>query len=96
VLILPIVVSISLFVIADIDSPRGGVILVQPQNLVSLAQFLQAHYTLNPCNFGLPCEQSATSENYLLTLANTRSPGTLVVVPPVPPSPVTALPTLEW
>src|SRR5271165_3566973 len=42
-LILPIVVSISFFLIADIDSPRHGVILVQPQNLVSLAQSLQAH-----------------------------------------------------
>jgi hypothetical protein len=42
-LIIPIVVSISFFLIADIDSPRGGVILVQPQNLVSLAQSLQAH-----------------------------------------------------
>ena len=42
-LILPIVVSISFFLIADIDSPRGGVIVVQPQNLVSLAQSLQAH-----------------------------------------------------
>jgi hypothetical protein len=31
-LILPIVVSISFFLIADIDSPRGGVILVQPKN----------------------------------------------------------------
>jgi hypothetical protein len=38
-----IVVSMSLLLIADIDSPRGGVILVQPQNLVSLAQSLQAH-----------------------------------------------------
>ena len=42
-LILPIVVSISFFLIADIDSPRGGVIVVQPQNLISLAQSLQAH-----------------------------------------------------
>jgi hypothetical protein len=42
-LILPIVVSVSFFLIADIDSPRGGVILVEPQNLVSLAQSLQAH-----------------------------------------------------
>jgi hypothetical protein len=42
-LILPIVVSISFFLIADIDSPRGGVIVVQPQNLVNLAQSLQAH-----------------------------------------------------
>ena len=42
-LVLPIVVSISFFLIADIDSPRGGVILVQPQNLVSLAQSLRTH-----------------------------------------------------
>ena len=42
-LILPIVVSISLFLIADIDSPRSGIIVVQPQNLISLAQSLQAH-----------------------------------------------------
>jgi hypothetical protein len=42
-LILPVVVSISFFLIADIDSPRGGIILVQPQNLVSLAQSLRAH-----------------------------------------------------
>jgi hypothetical protein len=42
-LVLPLVVSISFFLIADIDSPRSGVILVQPQNLVSLAQSLRAH-----------------------------------------------------
>jgi hypothetical protein len=39
--VLPIVVSIAFYLIADIDSPRGGVISVQPQNLVSLAQSLQ-------------------------------------------------------
>lgn len=40
-LILPIVLSISLFLIADIDSPRGGgVIHVPPQNLENLAEFL--------------------------------------------------------
>jgi hypothetical protein len=42
-LVIPIVVSISFFLIADIDSPRIGVIRVQPQNLVSVAQSLQAH-----------------------------------------------------
>ena len=42
-LVIPFVVSISFFLIADIDSPRGGVILVQPQNLVSVAQSLHAH-----------------------------------------------------
>lgn len=35
-LILPAVVAISFFLIADIDSPRGGVIRVQPVNLHSL------------------------------------------------------------
>jgi hypothetical protein len=37
-LVLPLVVSISFLFIADIDSPRGGVIRVSPHNLVSLAQ----------------------------------------------------------
>jgi hypothetical protein len=41
-LVLPLVVSISLFFIADLDSPRGGVIRVSPQNLVSLAESLGA------------------------------------------------------
>jgi hypothetical protein len=39
-LVLPLVVAISFFLIADIDSPRGGVVRVLPQNLVSLAQSL--------------------------------------------------------
>lgn len=34
--VLPFVVATSFFLIADIDSPRGGVIRVQPQNLESL------------------------------------------------------------
>jgi hypothetical protein len=42
-LVIPLVVSISFFLIADIDSPRRGVILVQPQNLISVAQSLHAH-----------------------------------------------------
>ena len=40
-LILPLVVSISFLLIADIDSPRGGVIHVTPQNLHSLAESLR-------------------------------------------------------
>lgn len=40
-LVLPLAVSISFFLIADIDSPRGGVIRVLPQNLVRLSQSLQ-------------------------------------------------------
>jgi hypothetical protein len=39
-LVLTLVVSISFFLIADIDSPRGGIIRVQPQNLLSLSQSL--------------------------------------------------------
>ena len=42
-LVVPMAVSISFFLIADIDSPLGGVIRVQPQNLLSLAQTLHVH-----------------------------------------------------
>ena len=41
-LVLPLALSISFFLISDIDSPRGGVIRVSPQNLESLAQSLNA------------------------------------------------------
>src|SRR5258705_446585 len=41
-LVLPLVVSISFFLVADIDSPRGGLIRVSPQNLVALAESLRA------------------------------------------------------
>jgi hypothetical protein len=37
-LILPLLLSIAFLLIADIDSPRGGVIRVSPRNLVSLSQ----------------------------------------------------------
>jgi hypothetical protein len=40
-LILPIALSITLFLIADIESPRGGVIRVRPQNLEALASSIQ-------------------------------------------------------
>ena len=33
--------AIPLFLIADIDSPRGGIIRVLPQNLISLSQLLK-------------------------------------------------------
>lgn len=42
-LVLPLVVSISFFLIADIDSPRHGVIRVKAQNLVSLVESLRGH-----------------------------------------------------
>jgi hypothetical protein len=38
--ILPLAVSISFFLIADIDSPRGGVIRILPRNLYALADSL--------------------------------------------------------
>jgi hypothetical protein len=42
-LVLPLVVSISFFLIADIDSPRGGIVRVPPQNLAILSQSLHTH-----------------------------------------------------
>jgi hypothetical protein len=36
--ILPLILTIAFFLIADIDSPRHGAIRVLPQNLISLAQ----------------------------------------------------------
>lgn len=40
--VLALAVSVSFFLIADLDSPRGGVIHVYPQNLASVAQSLAA------------------------------------------------------
>jgi hypothetical protein len=42
-LVLPISLALSFFLIADIDSPRNGVIRVDPQNLESLADSLRPH-----------------------------------------------------
>ena len=39
-LVLPLAVSVSFFLVADIDSPRRGLISVAPQNLLSLSQSL--------------------------------------------------------
>ena len=36
--VLPVIVSLSFFVIADLDSPLGGVIRVAPQNLMAASQ----------------------------------------------------------
>jgi hypothetical protein len=38
--VMPIVVSVAFFLIAEIDSPRLGLIQVPPQNLISLSQSL--------------------------------------------------------
>jgi hypothetical protein len=39
--ILPFVISVAFFLIADLDSPRGGVIRVQPQNLLAASQSMK-------------------------------------------------------
>lgn len=39
--VLPLIVSIAFLLIADIDSPRTGLISVTPQNLISLSQSLR-------------------------------------------------------
>jgi hypothetical protein len=36
--VLPFIISVAFFLIADLDSPRGGVIRVQPQNLLATSQ----------------------------------------------------------
>jgi hypothetical protein len=41
-LVFPVVVSISFLLIADIDSPRGGIIRVSPQNLLATAETMRA------------------------------------------------------
>jgi hypothetical protein len=38
--VLPLVISIALFLIADLDSPRKGLIRVRPENLLSLSESL--------------------------------------------------------
>ena len=40
-LVLPLVVATSFALIADIDSPRGGIIRVSPINLVATARSLR-------------------------------------------------------
>jgi hypothetical protein len=40
-LVLPLVLSISFFLIADIDSPRSGIIRVYPENLTNLSHSIQ-------------------------------------------------------
>jgi len=42
-LVLPLIISISFMLIADIDSPRGGVVRVRAQNLTSLSRSLYDH-----------------------------------------------------
>ncbi|GAA3752963.1 hypothetical protein GCM10022270_09510 [Terriglobus aquaticus] len=39
-IVLPVLVAVAIFLVADIDSPRGGVIRVHPRDLVTLQQTL--------------------------------------------------------
>lgn len=39
-IILPVIVSIAFLLIADLDSPRGGLVHLVPENLISLSQSL--------------------------------------------------------
>jgi len=39
--VLPIILSVGFFLIADLDSPRGGIIRVKPQNLLATSQSLK-------------------------------------------------------
>ena len=41
-MIFPLAVAVSFLLIADIDSPRRGVIRVQPENLISLSESMHA------------------------------------------------------
>lgn len=40
-LVVPLVIAVSFFLIADIDSPQGGLVRVAPQNLIALADSLK-------------------------------------------------------
>ncbi|MES2221201.1 MAG: hypothetical protein V4587_09575 [Acidobacteriota bacterium] len=42
-LVLPFLVGISFLLVADIDSPRGGLVRVHPTNLISLSTSLHGH-----------------------------------------------------
>ena len=41
-MIFPFVIAVSFFLIADIDSPRGGVIRIEPRNLITLKKLLDS------------------------------------------------------
>jgi len=42
-LVAPVAVSLSFFLISEIDSPRWGIVRVVPENLLSLSQFVRTH-----------------------------------------------------
>lgn len=46
--VLPAVISISFFLIADIDSPRSGLVRIKPENLMDVAQSMHASIAAEP------------------------------------------------
>jgi hypothetical protein len=46
-MIFPMMVSIAFFLIADIDSPRGGVIRIDPRNLLDLKHNINPQKNIN-------------------------------------------------
>jgi hypothetical protein len=46
--VLPLAISVSFFLIADIDSPRGGLIRVAPQNLIDVSRSMHASLAARP------------------------------------------------
>ena len=47
-MIFPTMIAISFFLIADIDSPRGGVIRIDPRNLIDLKHNMSSAYSSAP------------------------------------------------
>jgi len=47
-MIFPTMIAISFFLIADIDSPRGGVIRIEPRNLIDLKHNMSSTYSSAP------------------------------------------------
>jgi hypothetical protein len=47
-LVVPVVASIAFFLIAEIDSPGGGVIRVVPHNLIAVADLINARENTSP------------------------------------------------
>ena len=52
-MIFPFVISVSFFLIADIDSPRGGVIRIEARNLVALKNNLTQQMEKAPPSVGI-------------------------------------------
>ncbi|HSR13404.1 MAG TPA: hypothetical protein VLS90_18300 [Thermodesulfobacteriota bacterium] len=46
--ILPLIISIAIYFIADIDSPRGGEVRIVPVNLMSLSESIRAQANMVP------------------------------------------------